>query len=121
MKLPWPLVEAHESVQDNMDALASALPNTPLMQTFIQLASGASRKIAFGTTSLTWTAAAQSAVRTVTHGLGVTPLVVLLTFKTSGVVITPHHQNETTTTFDAFGNATAAITATVNLDWLAIG
>lgn len=96
----------------------------PPAGTLLELAvTGTGRKIAFGTVSVAFAASPSSSTATITHGLGTTPAVVLATMRGlgPGVAVYPVTGSVGATTFQVQGEATAAITATVTIDWLAIG
>jgi hypothetical protein len=91
-------------------------------ESVLQLAStGTARKVNGGTSSFSFTASATSAVVTITHGLGTTPSLVILTCQNIGTLLSPFYGTFTSTNFPAVAMAASAITATVPFSWLAIG
>lgn len=80
------------------------------------------KKIAFGTTSVTITAAVNGST-TVNHGLGRTPELILLTARSATGRVATNYDGEDDTSFIARARVTddAATTATVTVGWLAVG
>lgn len=89
---------------------------------------GTQRKVVFGSATLTWTAAVTSAVATVTHGLGTTPVSVVLGMQAAAgradlfaVII---NASITSTQFQlqgVVGNQAVAFTGSAPCYWVAIG
>jgi hypothetical protein len=98
---------------------AGNLPST-ISQGLLQLAVPGKLRLAYGTGTWSFTASATSAESVVTHGLGATPVVVLIcsTFEAAfGITFTYG-----ATTFSTIGYATSAITdSTASFVWLALG
>lgn len=82
-----------------------------------------SPRVAYGSKALTWTAAVDSAVASVTHGLGRVPTIVVATIVATGADREFAQVGASTSTaFDLIGSATSgAFTGTRTAYWLAIG
>jgi len=102
-------------------ALSGTLPNPSLATGIVlQLAStGTTRKISFGTASVTFSASTSSAIATITHGLGATPALVIATPAGSNMWLS--YSNLTGTTFDIQGFRDTLTTGTPPFGWIAIG
>jgi len=112
---------ADPRAQENFEQLEGDLPKS-----WLQLAAPlvAGRKIARGTTLLTWTAATGSGIVTVTHGLGTTPTEILATLNCVAVANRGYAAvgNIGATTFQIAGELTnGAATGSLNAHWVAIG
>jgi len=93
-------------------------------ESVLQLAvTGTKRVASFGLGSASFTASNISSQPTITHGLGRTPLVVLITNvnNSQATPIDVRSENLTSTTFQVVCVAGASITATQVFCWLAIG
>lgn len=78
------------------------------------------RKFRAGTASLSWSASTTAGV-TVTHGLGETPTVVLLTVHgTPSALVTAHPHTIGATTFAIQGVHAGVVTETRTVSWLAL-
>lgn len=80
--------------------------------------------IRFGTSSIGFTASTDSADTVISHGLGTTPVVVLVSVHTAPTFATVAALNAHSygaTTFTVNGRVASAATATVPIVWLAIG
>lgn len=129
--LPWSLSkddpsgqDLEDRLQENFDKLAQQFPvaGGNLSNDVLRLAvTGTSRKVAFGSVSLTWTAAVSSAQATVTHGLGGAPVAVIATGD-SGLALGFYviASSVGATTFDLQGVTTAAVSQTHTAYWLAV-
>jgi hypothetical protein len=96
------------------------LDSTP--QSFLQLATTGTRKVAFGAGTFVFTASATSAIVTITHGLGVTPITVILTCGNTGLLIAPYYGTPSgTVSVQTIAVASAATTVNVPFSWLMIG
>ena len=102
---------------------AAALSKTEAKELFLQLAVPASRKIAFGTVTVTFTAATISAAAKVTHGLGAKPTSVLLTQQGTELgLLFARAQGLTETIFEAVGASPfGAVNGTAVFAWVAVG
>lgn len=80
---------------------------------------GTARKVAFGTSTVTFTASTVSATTNVTHGLGVAPISVQLTSEALGIGLVVSAKGSTT--FTAQGWTPTATSGTITFDWVAIG
>ena len=85
----------------------------------LMLAAQGARKAAFGTAVLHWSTSTISDTLTVTHGLGATPVCVILTPK-DGVGPALACTAQSSTTFSVQGTNASALTGNTNLYWLAI-
>jgi hypothetical protein len=123
LPLPHPVVKDHE-VQQNFEAISTAFPlqGKNIANDVLLLAStGTRRSVAFGTGTVTFTASASSDTPTVTHGLGATPTIVLITLAQLTSVFV-NGGSYTATTFQAQGFAPfGAITGSATFGWVAIG
>lgn len=99
--------------------------NFQLLQRLVLDTGGKSVSIRFGASTMAWAASTDSGSKTITHGLGKTPVFVavfnadttgsyagIAAFTTSGVGAT---------TFDTYGRTPSAITGTKAIYWLVIG
>ena len=104
MKLPF--ISRDRDTQGNFDALVKRL---------------GIERIGGGSLSLTWTASADSAVATVTHNLGWTPRLVLVspTVQVGTRTIVVYTETPGATTFRAFGRADGAFSGTISFPWVA--
>jgi hypothetical protein len=95
---------------------------TAAKELFLQLAAAGVRKIAFGVGSMSFSASS-SASKTITHGLGTTPTVVLVTGKTGSFQMLFNADTYGSTTFRAWGYWTpgSTVTTTQEFAWIAIG
>jgi hypothetical protein len=85
---------------------------------------GQSVGIRFGVATLSWTASTDSAVLTVTHGLGRTPVVVVAnSFSAASFASVPYCTtlSFTSTSFGLAGIVRAAFTGSTQVCWVAIG
>lgn len=81
---------------------------------------GTQRKIAFGSTSVTFSASKFSGEVEVTHGLGTTPLHIYVTSENAEITAGTRGYTSTQFTLQA-GDWLEAITGTRTIHWLAIG
>lgn len=104
MKLPFTLRD--RDAQANFDRLTTLLGFNVLRK---------------GTGSATWTAAQVSGAVTVSHGLGRTPTLVLVTFAAvgSGQHAFAEYGNVGASSFDVVGWSPAAFSASLGFSWLA--
>lgn len=88
-----------------------------------QLAAAADRKINFGTVVLSFSSSTISATKTVSHGLGVTPVSIALTQQGTELgVLYARTQNASSSVFEVVGASPfGAINGTATFTWLAIG
>lgn len=139
MGLTIPTTVNDPRTQQALDAISNSFPlargqigkeavgptnlSTSAKELFPQLTTAAARKINFGETTVTWTASVESAIKEVEHGLGVKPIFVGLTIEsaTGATLIQLQTTERTTSKFKVFGKASAAITATLTVMWIAIG
>ncbi len=128
MTLPAPGGAVQDpATQQNLEEIRKQFPVGPAnMATgqFLALASaGTARKVAWGSGTVTFTDSATSAVSTITHGLGATPLVVLATLDITAYNTVVSTGNYGATTFDARGRYTpGGLAPGVNtFYWIAIG
>jgi hypothetical protein len=85
---------------------------------------GVTAGVRFGVDSMAWTASRDSGPKTITHGLGRTPLVVFVTNgDTDGSYagIAAYTAIPGATTFDVYGRTDGSITETKTIFWIAIG
>jgi hypothetical protein len=116
LSLPWPTITNPDgslnaqALQENFDKLASAGYGV-----------GGSKDLEdrFGSTTVTFTAAQNSAPTTVTHGLGRVP--VAIEFGGADAAVKWAWQNKTATTFQIIGRHEAVVTGTAVVDWRASG
>lgn len=129
LRLPDPKVDNGDwagertGVQRNLDHIARQFPVAArnLANDVLLLAvPGTGRKVAFGSSSATWTAAVLSGAVTIAHGLGVAPGYVgaqtqaqLFDFKVTA--------DATNLTITGFRTDNTAVSSTVNFYWVAIG
>jgi hypothetical protein len=110
---PWEKVK--DGVQRNLDALAQAVIDSGEQSAGIRA----------GQVALTWAAALNSGVATVTHGLGRVPVAVTATVKDpsggTGQIPQPSPFNFTTTTFQIYAEVRVAFTGTQTITWIAYG
>jgi hypothetical protein len=109
------ILRAFEQVSVQFPLRGSSLANDVLFLA----ATGTVRKLDFGSNSVVFTANQDSAVKTVSHGLGVVPQAVIATATGSAMFI--RSQALTTTTFDVVGHQRGAVTETDFFYWVAIG
>lgn len=101
--------------------------STAVLNNFLKLAVGANRKANFGINNVTWPGGSPIAAGTFAHGLGVAPVVVLVTASTGGEtsVFAAHAGGYTSTSFDVQGEYISAFApaagATKTVAWLAVG
>jgi hypothetical protein len=112
------------AVNEDLNVLKAAIEAVePLAPALLALAAG--HKVAWGSGTCTWIGGSNaSGVTTITHGLGVTPLMVQVTNtngESTNQPVVYHADTKTATTFhvQGYGNGTAALGGT--FDWLAIG
>lgn len=117
IKLPDPLVkhsewpDVREGVQRDLDAIALAVPGT----------GGKDVELRYGTAEVTFTASAASANTVVSHGLGRTPVAVVVS-SAEGFGIFYQSFTWTTTTFTATGAYPfGTLSGTFTFAWIAIG
>jgi hypothetical protein len=116
-------------VQQNFDALNQRLGLLEqifsLGEAFLGLAVLGDRKLAFGTSALTFSGGTTSSLKTVTHGLGTAPAVVIpITFAAGafGSLVTFNIAAKEETTFSVNGETKSATgPGNVTFDWIAIG
>lgn len=108
-------------------ALSGTYPNPALaVGTVLQLAAtGTTRKVAFGTASVSYSASNTSSTATVTHGLGTTPSVVVAIQSNDGdgriASVGVSSIGSTTFVLQARDWAGSTVTKTSTLYWVAIG
>lgn len=119
-----------EGVQRNFQALAARFPLQPqdLAEGVLKLAvAGTKRSVAMGNTTLTWGGASPAASASVTHNLGVTPVVVLVSAvgTSGGFAVAAYITSLPSTTAASVAayaqGGTPANGDTAALYWLAIG
>jgi hypothetical protein len=118
LRFPYKVKDA-KSIQKNFDYLAGILTN-------LMGGSGAGNVgIRFGTSTMAWAASTDSGPKTITHGLGKTPVVV---FVTNGDTVGSYPGiaaftvlSVNSTTFDTYGRTAGAITGTKAIFWVALG
>lgn len=89
---------------------------------FPQLSSATKRVVNFGESSVTFSASTGSAVKEVTHGLGVKPIAVKLTIETADEgLFTPRLAERTATVFKFAYRCDGSRTGTFTVLWEAIG
>lgn len=83
---------------------------------------GTKRKIAYGASTCTWTASADSATTTIAHGLGASPVWEGFTASGTGALLYSLSSKDATNIV-VVGRDTrgTALTGTFNFDWVAIG
>jgi hypothetical protein len=93
------------------------------VQSFLQLLVAADVSLAYSTNTAVFTAANVSAVKTVTHGLGATPALVLVSSTGGAYNVVYATNNVGGTTFDVQAETAsgAVVTYTGTFYWLAIG
>lgn len=123
MQLPAVPPASWEDLTLNFDTLQSVL-SKPSAQAlaFLQLASAANRKLAFGSVTITFSANTNAST-TVTHGLGTTPVIAVMTLAQSpgSSMVTPWVTSLGASTFVAEATLSAAATGGVLFYWVAIG
>ena len=93
---------------------------TGAKELFLQLATAASRKVAWGNTTITKTEA-QTANKEIEHGLGTTPVIVLATAASRDINVATFTFGSTKFTAEIRDITGANITANQEVRWLAIG
>lgn len=108
--------------------LTGNLPNptfsTQGLQKFPQLASAGTKKIAFGNANVVWTASANATTTTVTHGLGTTPTVIVVTPQIQhgfGGTLAMGWNTAGSTTFAIDATLSVSTSVTIPCSWIAIG
>lgn len=94
------------------------LPPTP--SSLLHLAQGGDRKVDFGTTTLKFSASKFPGEKSVAHGLGTIPAVVVATPANNVVTVSTFGYTETSFTLWG-GNWFEALTGEVTVHWIAIG
>jgi len=117
--------ELFDAITRNFGDLYSMFPlqREDMAESFLKLAAGGSRKIAFGSTTCTFSGSGVSGPQTVEHGLGAVPL--LISFDVEGGLETefvsqPRVTERTASKFKFFMNGAAAYTRTYTIRWAAI-
>ena len=128
MALGLPTIVSDRRVQQCLDFISRQFPIAAqaladsAKELFPQLAEGGSRKINFGTATLNFVAS-EIATTEISHGLGVTPLVVIanMTSGRSDVFCSVNPISATKAGVTGRQMNSVAITATPTFYWLAIG
>jgi hypothetical protein len=87
---------------------------------FPQLTETAERKIAFGSTTVEFSASRFSKEKAISHGLGVTPIAVIASAEFGEIVASTRSYTSTQFSLTA-GNWLEALTTTRTIHWIAIG
>ena len=124
---PERLAILFDAIQGNFEQLAELFP---LQQAnfanvlLLLVSTGTKRKVAFGSTSVTYSASNVSATKEVTHGLGATPQIVIpvaLSFNADHNVTVAAEPGESKFSLVSRVVSGVGVTATVSVFWIAIG
>lgn len=120
MPLPLPAVNA-ENLQFIINQIAAEFPVSGVLR----LATVANVKVAYGTSTLVFTASANSAEKTIAHGLGATPGLVLAMVRAgvnARITIEESSAADGTNIYlTGYETASAVITQNQSIYWCALG